>query len=253
MMKEYHYLVSGLVELSPDQEKLEDINSFIEDVSEGLTNEDRELFDHLRLEIDTLNIINNENFVPFGLFSSEEIDNATKNYLDFPEFIGSFIEDKLDPLHLPNLYREELSKFKNSFIRDYITFSYQLRFLVILLNCKKYGMDIEKQLIPFDDFTQELVAGHIPNEYWVQEVTTIFSEPDFIKRERTFLKIKWNFIDEYLRFEYFTLNIILAHFIKLIELNNIIKLNKKVGENVFNDKIDLITKNVSRRIDSENW
>jgi hypothetical protein len=248
-MKEYHYLISSLGDLSPDQDKLEDIQNFIQDISDGLTPEDLEIFNYLRLQIDDLNIMNPLKFAPFGLFTREQIMEASRNHFDFPGHLQSFLEEKMDILDLPKLYKEELSKFDNSFLYDYVTFNYQLRFLVIFLNCRKHGLNIERQLIPFDDFTEGLVAGHISSDYWVNEVVSAFNEHNFIKRERLFLKIRWDFIDEYLRFEYFSLNIILAHFIKLVELNNIILLDGKNGQIVFDDKIDSIAKNVSRRVD----
>jgi hypothetical protein len=68
---------------------------------------------------------------------------------------------------------------------------------------------------------------------WIERVVQIVEIPDLLAREKAIDQLRWNFLDELNTFNYFSLEVLLAYYIKLGIIERWLKLDKATGEELF--------------------
>ncbi|NCB09716.1 MAG: DUF2764 family protein, partial [Bacteroidia bacterium] len=79
------------------------------------------------------------------------------------------------------------------------------------------------------------ISGEFPI---VEKIINIFEETNMVRRETAIDKIKWDYLDELNTFNYFTVEVVLAHVIKLRMLERWIMLDAKTGKQLFGQYIN---------------
>lgn len=171
---------------------------------------------------------------PLLRFDLSVFQSENEYFHELPDYLQKLVKwsekqsEQLQPMivaqKLQALYFKELSESENQFLKQWA--EKELNFVNFLAarRCEIQSIEKEKQLIAGNDYASLLL------EYPVSEkiVRTEFSESsqvvsvlennNYWEREFALDKIRWDVIDELNRFEYFTVDVILGYFQKLLLL-----------------------------------
>ena len=252
----YYYLIAGLPDLTLDQGKLQfGTRELREELKEGLSESDYALFQHLFLAYDNLNLLavlnkaEKTEALEEGVYLWDSLENA----LDQPEllrpYMTTFIRSRQSetPLHpalsaeneLTTLYYEELLALKHDFLRKWFTFELNLTNSLLAITAKNNDIPYENQIIPANTAATKILRSNardlgLTSEWpWIEKVLHISEMPDLFARERAVDMLRWNFLDEYNTFKYFSIEVLLAYYIKLSIIERWLKLDKATGEAMF--------------------
>lgn len=274
MASEYHYLIAGLPELAMADKKLP---VGVVELRERLLNElhpdDRPLVKLCFLQYDIPNITNTvytekKPFDHRGIYSPFEIEAmADKKLLeegishsDFP-FIDKLLADALTTdsaigkeefaAKLISGYIQTLENHTNPFISQYGSFERNLRNVFAALNGRKFQLPYEKQLVGGGEGVEALAKSHarvfglsfdIPQiEAWVH----LFENNNLLEREWKLDLLRWQFIDDTVLFNYFTIERVLAFLLKLMIVDRWLSLDEQKGGEQFRQLVLGLEKSVA--------
>jgi len=267
MSRQYYFLVAGLPDLFLDQEKKDfNILRFTEEVKDFLHPDDFKLVELLFLTYDNYNILNKLldrklEFSSLGKFPKELIDEIDDNINSFPSYIIDFynlIKGKVDETDdekdiqyeservekIPEVRFQEfffnfISKNDNGFIVKWFEFLRNFQNILTAISCRSKGIDIPNQLVGEGVIVDSLCRSQSPdfglkNEVdYIDNLIQIASLSDTIDRERRLDLMKWEMVDELTLWDYFTIEKILAFFVKANIVYRWSKLDKKIGQEMF--------------------
>lgn len=252
----YYYLIAGLPDLTLDQGKLQfGTRELREELKQGLSESDYALFQHLFLAYDNVNLLAVFNKIEKtgdfeeGIYLWDTLETA----LDQPEllrpYMAKFIRSRQSetPLHpalspeneLTTLYYQELLAVKHEFLRKWFTFQLNLTNSLLAITAKNNEIPYENQIIPANKAATKILRSNardlgLTSEWpWIEKVLQITEMPDLFARERAIDMLRWNFLDEYNTFKYFSIEVLLAYYIKLSIIERWLKLDKATGEAMF--------------------
>ena len=267
MARQYYYLVTGLPEIIMDERKLS-ISSlkFKEEAFEQLAPEDYELVKKLFYPIDNYNLINkllgkNKKFDERGNLPETLIEENIKHPDDLYPYMIEFIEAYKNgtPIiselswenQLNYLFYEYIIQDKNEFIRNWFEFDLNIRNILTALNCRKYHLEITKEIIG-DNFVAQMLKksnasdfGLSKNLSYLEAVFNAFENKNLTDREKSIDNLRWNYIDELNTFNYFTIEAVLGFFLKLKIAERWLKLDKNIGLEMFNKILKDLESNFS--------
>ena len=267
---QYHYLVSSLPELAFDQSKLPfSLSDYSEELNRHLRKEDTDLFRFLLLPYDNYNLINilekkEKPFNDLGNFSREYLEEAVKTQEKTPDpFIPSTMEAYIhkfivhyknsSPLHshlnwenqLSYLYYDfVLNNTGNEFLINWLHFERNLTNMEVALNVRNHHLSMEKELVGDDVVVETLMSvkakdfGMGQDYEYINTLINAYENTHLVERERLIDQLKWNKLQEFTSFYFFTVELALAYFIKLRILDRWAKLSKEEGRKVFNNIIN---------------
>lgn len=256
----YYCLIAGLPEITPDDKKLslsvQELRTYLNDY---LTKE----------EIETINLFfyPNDNAQLIRLLQKQEADPSLQTV-----FTASQLEDEIsDPMFVPSYMKEylldlqkedreaanrlpevELSERywnfmlsqKNKLVRKYSEFSLNLKNLITALNCRKYHLEIEKEVIGDSYFTEQLKTSRakdfeLSDEYpYVDKMLALFEKDNTAEREYKIDMLYWEFLDEMTEHKYFTFDNIIAFTLKLMILERWSKMTTEQGKTIFRELLE---------------
>lgn len=272
LKKEYYCLVAGLPDLFFKENKLE-FNGleFREELKTQLSLQDYKLLEFLFLPFDNKNLIRllfqqNDAFNAYGLITEKdlEFELSTENeHCNLPEYILAFLkwhnkkeinEWSLEAENkLQQFFYEYTLNAKNEFLRDWLRFEFNLKNILTAFNCERFNYDRSKKLILTEQnplsfsllenktLKPELFEDELPFAHQIFKV--VESEQSWIEKEKALDKIKWNYLDEYTFFHYFTIEKVLSYVIKILITERWLKLDAETGKLLLNKLLNELKTN----------
>jgi hypothetical protein len=269
MRREYHCLVAGLPELFIDTKKIDFILlNFKNQLREVLHSNDFKLIESLFWKYDNLNVLKllkkpESEINELGNLSKtdfEEIfylvkDDALYTYeKEIPSYFGQIIDayknetpvfpDKEWENQITQLYYNYLKTIDNQFIRKWFEFEMDLTNILTAANCRKYKIGIKNELIGNNEITEKLIKSNardfgISYEFpKLESILRATEEENIIDREKRIDLIKWELLDEWTFFYYFTIERIFAYTIKVEIIERWLKLDKETGNKLFSELLN---------------
>ena len=251
----YYYLVAGLPDLSVEQGKLQyGTTEFREELKTGLSSSDYRLMELLFLSSDNHNLLSllrkdNKPLLADGVYLPEFLAGEIKEPVTLKPYMKLFIESYRAETRLyPNLSEEnelstlwydELLTVKNDFLREWFTFELNLKNVLLVLSARKNGLPYEHQIVGSNvvaDIIRRSNArdlGLSAEWPWIEKVLAIAESEDIITREKAIDLLRWNTLDELNTFNYFTVEVLMAYYLKLGMIERWLRLDFATGEKLF--------------------
>lgn len=260
-MSQYYYLVSGLPDISPDDAKLSlGYTDYLDELMQSLSRHDAHLLSYFRMDYENRNLLawlkdKEAALHPLGQLTAEDFQEQLQ-LIDFeergplpgvPPYFLTFLRERAEGLiaegqeenRLTALFYEYVSHCSNAFVREWFAFSQTLNNLLLALSCRKYGWDVESQLVGDSEIVQQLRTS-TARDFGLSQlfpqteaVLRLSEEEDLLEREKKTDRIKWDFLDELSSTCYFSVEVLLVYLIKLQSLERWMELDPRSGEEKF--------------------
>ncbi|MCY1719534.1 DUF2764 family protein [Prolixibacteraceae bacterium Z1-6] len=267
LKKEYYCLVAGLPDLLFNENKLA-VNSlnFREELKYQLSHSDYKLVEFLFLPFDNKNLINllfqqNHPFNSLGIISKTKLEeqlSPTDEEIILPEYMLQFITwmKKRDSKEfsieaeniLHSLYYEFVLTTKNQFLKNWFLFELNTKNILTAFNCIHHNYELDEQLlqVPQNDTVYSLLLNKrlkfelFEDEFPFSDQIFRIAESDAksIEKEKTLDRIKWDYLDEFTFFHYFTIEKILSFILKLMISERWMKLDTETGRQLLDRLIN---------------
>ena len=271
-MTNYYCLVAGLPDLSLEDGKLNyTVANFKSEIYPELSEKDRKLIDLFYLKFDNANLLkllkDKEAVTDSeGNYSQDELltlisavregDAPDKKY---PSYLYEFITAYL-ALSAEEFYRAEdmLSAYYyayamncgNQFISSWFEFNLNINNILAALAARKYKMDVSQVVVGNTDVS-EMIRTSNARDFGLTEMLEYF-EPilriseieELVEREKKIDLLKWNWMEEAIFFDYFTVERIFAFLLKLEMIERWISLDKERGNQLFRSIIESLKNEV---------
>ncbi|GAB1405778.1 MAG: DUF2764 family protein [Lentimicrobiaceae bacterium] len=252
----YYYIIAGLPDLTLDQGKLQFGTSEMREVlKEGLSKKDYALFVHLLLVYDNINLlavmnrVEKDEAVREGIYSWDTLEAALDNPGLLQPYMARFIKSQQSetPLYpnlspeneLTTLYFEEMVALKHDFLRNWFNFEVNLKNAMLVIAAKNNDIPYENQIILANNAAKKIARSNardlgLSQEWpWIDKVLQLSEINDLLAREKAIDLMRWEYLDEYNTFNYFSIEVLLAYYIKLDIIERWLKLDKATGEEMF--------------------
>lgn len=264
--QQYYYLVAGLPDLLPEQDKLPFSRlEFREELREHLTPDDFRRLCLLFLPIDNRNLLHllQKDGVPphpGGLYTIEQLEEARRDpgllYPYLHTFLRAYTDDA--PLRagmswenqLTELYYDSVIAEGGDFLRAWMLFDRDLRNLLAALNIRRHQLPLEGQLIGHNHVVDAIIHSHAPDfglsqEYpFVEKLIRLEEEADILQREWEIDHLRWDVIDELNTFHYFSLEVILGFVLRLEMVERWVHLDPDRGAALFRRLVQQLEHNI---------
>lgn len=239
---EYHYFVAGLPDLSLTTMTPPSLADLLADCRALLSKNDLQLLEYLLLSHDNqrfLSLLNGEEPAEDDLcvFTIDEWKAmiAELQAWDTPQtkalrpyFTQFFHAQKEQPNPyilaedlLASFYYDWALKCKNRFLSEWFSFNLNTNNILTAAICKRNGYDKKHFIVGHNDVAEVLRYGKLYYEMDLQgvydhlaEVNAIADEPNLLEREHKLDLYKWTWLDEQTFFEPFSVEAVLAYWIK---------------------------------------
>jgi hypothetical protein len=259
--REYHYLVAGLPDIVIDQGKVNlKVADFKEELREHLHPNDFRLVGLLFLRFDNLNLLNllqkrEEPWDAMGNFSEEQMTQGLNDQgAGLPSYLLAFANAYREsaPIvstmswenQLAKLYYEYLLSKTEGFLHEWFTFDRDVKNLLTAMSARRHGLSLGGQLVGRNDVTAAIDKSHardfgLSNEYpYIERLLKIEEQPDIVEQERDIAHLKWDYLEDLITFNYFTIDKILGFLLKLISYERWAMLDPAKGRVIFKQKIE---------------
>jgi hypothetical protein len=266
--KNYYYLVAGLPDITLDDNKLSfGLAGFMELASQQLSQHDLKLLQSYFWRYDNQNLLNrlegnDQPHNSLGNISEEEIndilqlakdDSVADSYPELPSYFTDIINAyKSDDQQktgkewentITAAYYNMVQQVNNEFIANWYQLEKDISNLTAAYQAKKYGWNVENELIGANEITQALIksnardfglTGDFPQ---LDELLKALEENNILAREKRIDSIKWTLLNEYTFFNYFGIEKVFAFMQKLVWVERWMALDPEKGRNMFKELI----------------
>ena len=272
-MSKYYYLVAGLPELTLEDSKLSyTVADFKTEIYPGISSSDQKLIDLFYLKFDNANVLklleDKEAVIDLrGNFSAEELieyigvikEGGEVHPKDFPSYISVFISDYfntpaesavLHEDHLAALYYEYAMKCGNKFVAAWFEFNLNINNILVAFTSRKFKWDIASNIVGNTEVCEALRTSSardfgLSGEVDVFESLVKISEiTELVEREKKLDALRWNWMEDAIFFDYFTVERIFAFLLKLEMIERWISLDKERGNQLFRSIIESLKNDV---------
>ena len=273
MSSKYYYLVAGLPELSLEDSKLSySVADFKTEIYPGLSASDKKLLDLFYLKFDNANVLrllkNKETDIDKrGNYTAEELVEYISVLKEggeiapkiFPTYLSAFIVDYFNTAsdasflqedHLAALYYEYAMKCGNKFIADWFQFNLHINNIMVAFACRKFKWDIASNIVGNTEVCESLRTSSardfgLSSEIDIFDTLFKISEiTELVDREKKLDSLRWNWMEDAIFFDYFTIERIFAFLLKLEMIERWISLDKEKGSLLFRNIIDSLKNDV---------
>jgi hypothetical protein len=242
----YHCYVAGLYDLSFDDGKnLIPLTDFRREMKENLHPDDYHLATLLFLPYDNKNLLRfisgkEDQHDDHGNFTQEDFEEQVE-LLDsiievediLPSYMVAVISDWIEAEKSIDLIEAEkrltegyfklVERSGSKFLMKWSEFELDLNNILVLKNSMELNLDASSQIVGENQLTEELkVISRRKSDFRIPPepdyATLIFNiagETEFLEREIKIDQIRWNYINDLIFFEYFTIDFILGYLVKL--------------------------------------
>lgn len=266
-MSKYYYLVAGLPELTLDDSKLSyTVADFKTEIYPGLSAADQKLIDLFYLNFDNTNVLkllNDKDAVidPRGNYTAEELVEAMAVIKEggemdaklFPSYLSAFISDYFNTSSPQEIMPEnELSaryyayamECGNRFVASWFEFNLTINNILVAFMARKYKLDITRNVVGDTDICEALrtsgardfgLTGEVDYFDQLQKINEI---SELVEREKRIDSLRWNWMEDAIFFDYFTIERIFAFLLKLEMIERWMALDKEKGKQLFRSIIE---------------
>lgn len=270
-MSKYYCLVAGLPDISLDDGKLTyTVANFKSDIYPELSVSDRKLIDLFFLKYDNLNLLkllrDKEAIVdPRGNYSTDELIAFIASVKEgetplCPSYIPLFISDYLQKVStdeyfvpedcLANYYYAYAMECHNAFISSWFEFNLNINNVLTALTARKYKFDVASNIIGRTDVSNAIRTSNARDfgltgtlEY-LEQLMRISETEELVEREKKIDILKWNWMEDAIFFDYFTIERIFVFLLKLEMIERWISLDKEKGNEIFRNIIESLKNEV---------
>ena len=260
----YYCFIAGQPEVFLDDRKLAlSVNGFRELAREALKKEDVKLMELFFLPADNKQVLrllnkmapdtNLETVYPLQCLEDEitEPTNSLPVYLN--RFIADFKREHLKYDVSPEnvlswMYYDHLMKSDSKFVRNYAEFVMNVKNLETALTCRKYGKEVAPEIIGDNVFSKALRTSNskdfgLAMEFpYVEKVISLMGNTNLVERERGLDLLLWDYIEEAVVYEYFSMDKVLSFMLELMIVERWSKMSSESGRKVFMEVVDKFRK-----------
>lgn len=272
-MSKYYYLVAGLPDLTLEDSKLSyTVADFKTEIYTGLSATDQKLLDLFYMKFDNLNVLkllkDKDSVIDTrGNFSSEELteyitllkEGGEISAKKFPTYLATFISDYFNTPpensalledHLSALYYDYAMKCGNKFVASWFEFNLTINNIIIALTARKYKWDIASNIVGNTEICEALrtsgardfgLSGEVD---FFDKLAKINEITELLEREKKLDTLRWNWIEDAIFFDYFSIERIFAFLLKLEMIERWISLDKERGNQLFRSIIESLKNDV---------
>ncbi|MDR1755409.1 MAG: DUF2764 domain-containing protein [Culturomica sp.] len=267
MRKTYEAFIAGLPEPVREERKAPlTMTAFREQAALYLSGRDKAWLELLFLPHDNRQVLNLLNkyhpdpdaptVYPLPVLEEEvaEPGQVLPPYLQ--DFIARFKAEELHPFGqkpenvLSCLYYDSLIHSGNAFLAGYAAFSLNLKNLSAALTCKKYGKELEAEIVGENQFAQALKTSRardfgLSAEYpWVEQVVRLMENENLTERERGLDNLVWEYVEEQTTFTYFSIDRILGLAVQGMIVERWSRMDPGTGGEIFRELIEKFKQNL---------
>lgn len=281
-MSQYYYLVTGLPELSLDDNKLNyTVGDFKTEFYPQLSKEDQALVDLYYLKFDNANLLkllkDREAVIdPRGNYTADQFVAVFKQFDEegvitspgsLPPYIIKFIQayltqqaagitnDVLVEDWLAGLYFEHAMQCKNDFVSSWFEFNLNTNNVLVALAARKHKLPIASFIVGDTEICQALKTSNARDfglttelDYFDQ-LLKISETDDLVEREKRLDQLRWKWMEDKTFFDYFSIERLYVFLLQLEIIERWISLDKEKGNQMFREIIDSLKGEV--RVPSE--
>ena len=256
----YYCLMAGLPEISPDDKKLglsvQELRTYLNDYLTKKETDIINLFFYPNDNAQILRLLQKQEPDPDlqTVFTASQLEDEIQDPMFVPSYIKEYLLDlqkedrevshRLPEVELSERYWNFMLTQKEKLVKRYAEFSLNVKNLMTALNCRKYHLDIEKEVIGDSYFTTQLKTSRakdfeLSDEYpYVDSVLALFDKDNTAEREYRIDMLYWEFLDEMTGHKYFTFDNVIAFMLKLMILERWSKMTTEQGKKIFRDLLE---------------
>ena len=273
MSSKYYYLIAGLPDLTLDDSKLSyTVADFKSEFYNQLSASDRKIIDLFYLKFDNKNVLallrdKEATTDPRGNFPPDELADHIAAIKEkgkifdkrFPTYLSTFIYDYLNPAtEEPVIYEDALAALyyrhamncRNEFVASWFEFNLSVNNLLSAFIARKYKWEVAPHVVGDTALCEALRTSSARDfglateiEYF-DELLKISEISELVERERKLDILKWNWMEEAIFFDYFTIERVFVFLLKLEMIERWISLDKETGDKLFRSMIDSLKNEV---------
>lgn len=256
----YYCLIAGLPEVFWDDRKLSlSVSGFRELAQGDLKKQDVKLMNLFFLPADNkqiLRLLNKlapdtslETVYPLQQLEAE----LTEPTFSLPVYLNQFITDFKEEHFkyeastenvLSWMYYDYLMSSGNKFVQQYAEFSMNVKNLMTAFTCRKYGKEVAREIIGNNAFSNALRSSNskdfgLAMEYpYVERVIALMGNTNLVERERGIDLLLWDYIEEAVVYEYFSMEKVLSFMLELMIVERWGKMSSESGRKVFMEVVE---------------
>ncbi|MDO4185905.1 MAG: DUF2764 family protein [Bacteroidales bacterium] len=264
-MSKYYYLVTGLPELTLEDNKLRySVADFKKEFYPELSSGDKKLVDLFYLRFDNENVLSllkdrEAQIDERGNYSADSIraiigqiqeegkiltPNVLPSYLN--QFITSYM---LDPTftegkvmvvdRLAAMYYAYAMKCGNDFLSSWFEFNLHVNNILVALTARKFKMEVEPLIVGDTEVCQTLRSSNardfgLSSEVdYLEQVMKISEIADLVEREKKIDQLRWKWMEDKTFFEYFSLERLYVFLLQTDIIERWLTLDKEKGNQMF--------------------
>jgi hypothetical protein len=281
-MSQYYYLVTGLPELSLDDNKLNyTVGDFKTEFYPQLSKVDQHLVDLYYLKFDNANLLkllkDREAVIdPRGNYTADQFVAVFKQFDEegvitshgsLPPYMIKFIQayltqqkagitsDVLVEDWLAGLYYEYAMQCDNDFVSSWFEFNLNTNNVLVALAARKHKLPIASFIVGDTEICQALKTSNARDfglttelDYFDQ-LLKISETDDLVDREKRLDQLRWKWMEDKTFFDYFSIERLYVFLLQLEIIERWISLDKEKGNQMFREIIDSLKGEV--RVPSE--
>lgn len=278
-MSQYYYLVTGLPELTLEDNKLNHtVADFKTEFYPLLSAPDKRLVDLFYLQYDNRNLLSllKDNAAatdPRGRFKAEQFLDVVRQYKEddgiitvthgLPKYMVTFIVDYFkqkeddtpaDEVALEDklsaLYYSYAMKCRNQFVSSWFEFNLNVKNILSAINARKFKIEIPPVIVGDTPVCEALktsnardfgLAGELD---YLDDVLKIGETHNLIEREKKVDQLKWKWMEDKTFFEYFSIERLYVFLLQVELVERWLSLDKDKGNKMFRDIIASFKKDV---------
>ncbi len=178
---------------------------------------------------------------------------------EFPVYLSTFITDYLNTPaestvlhedHLAALYYEYAMNCGNKFVSAWFEFNLNINNILVAFTSRKFKWDIASNVVGNTEVCEALRTSSardfgLSGEVDVFESLVKISEiTELVEREKKLDALRWNWMEDAIFFDYFTIERIFAFLLKLEMIERWISLDKERGNQLFRSIIESLKNEV---------
>lgn len=267
-MSQYYFLIAGLQDLlvgSHNDNRTLSVTDFVLFCQENMSEKDFSLLKKIFIFNDIKNVINYKKsgvYVEPAYYSKDEFEENLKDTDCFFRFIADFYNDtKSDRRAYPQMTLEDelvmrfystLDEFTqgSKFLSDYFNFELVLRNVLTIANMRKSNQDPTDYLIKTEEFGEN-AAKNTSGDFglgadypFIVRVVEAVNASDLVGLEQVLDKIRFEFVDNLVGYETFSVNVLLAYAVKIGCAARWQSLSPEKGRSIFEQIIAQIRENI---------
>ena len=268
-MSKYYYLVTGLPELSLEDNKLRyTVADFKEEFYPSLSESDKKLVDIFYLKFDNSNVLallkdREAETDSRGNFSADCIRDIFKQIQEegmiltkkvLPPYLNQFISSYLFQVpaveskilasdRLAALYYEYAMKCGNDFLSSWFEFNLNVNNILVALTARKYKMEIAPLVVGDTEISNALRKSNsrdfgLSSEVdYLDQLIKISELTDLVDREKKLDQLRWKWMEDNTFFNYFSIERLYVFLLQTDIIERWLTLNKEKGNQMFRNII----------------